>query len=255
MGIYNCADTLDEAIESVLNQTYKNWELVMCDDCSTDNTYNIAKRYSDKYDNIVLLKNEKNMRLAYSLNRCLEVSRGEYIARMDADDENMPERLEKQVEFLNNHKEYSVVSCRAVIFDGNKENTVRGKEGEPQKEDMIKGAPFMHPTIMMRKKAYDKLNGYTVSDRTKRGQDLDLWFRFFKEGFRGYITSDVLYKYHESPSDFKKRTLKTAYGYTKTNLYGYRLLEFPKYKWIMAFKPFISAIVPNFIMIIYKKKR
>ena len=69
MGIYNCADTLDEAIESVLNQTYKNWELVMCDDCSTDNTYNIAKRYSDKYDNIVLLKNEKNMRLAYSLNR------------------------------------------------------------------------------------------------------------------------------------------------------------------------------------------
>ena len=83
MGIYNCEDTLAEAIDCILNQTVSDWELILCDDGSTDGTYDVAKRYRMEYpDHIRLLRNKKNRGLNYTLNRCLKVSRGKYIARM-----------------------------------------------------------------------------------------------------------------------------------------------------------------------------
>ncbi|MEO2261829.1 glycosyltransferase family 2 protein [Dorea sp. YH-dor228] len=83
MGIYNCAETLPESIESILNQTFTDWELIMCDDGSNDNTYHVAEWYASVYQNkIVLLKNEKNRGLNYTLNKCLEAVKGKYIARM-----------------------------------------------------------------------------------------------------------------------------------------------------------------------------
>ena len=103
MGIYNCATTLPEAIDSLYAQTYKDFKLILCDDGSTDNTYEVAKKYADKYDNIVLLRNEKNMKLAYTLNHCLEYADTEYVARMDGDDISIPERFEKQIKFLDTH--------------------------------------------------------------------------------------------------------------------------------------------------------
>ena len=111
MGIYNCAETLPEAVESIICQTYENWELIMCDDGSTDGTYKIASEYKEKYpDKIFVLKNEENMGLNYTLNRCLESAKGEYIARMDGADISLPERLEKELVFLNAHPEYAIVS-------------------------------------------------------------------------------------------------------------------------------------------------
>ena len=77
MGIYNCEETLAESIESILSQSYKNWELIMCDDASTDGTYQIARRYADHYsDRITLIQNKTNQRLAASLNRCLTYATG-----------------------------------------------------------------------------------------------------------------------------------------------------------------------------------
>ena len=104
MGIYNCASFLPVAIDSILEQTFKDWELILCDDGSKDDTYSVAKLYVDKHpDKIIQLRNEKNMHLAATLNRCLSVARGEYIARMDADDRCMPKRLEIEVAFLDEH--------------------------------------------------------------------------------------------------------------------------------------------------------
>ncbi len=82
MGIYNCESTLEEAIESIINQTYENWELIMCDDCSSDGTFEVAKKYKDKYPNkIKLIKNEKNITLGPTLNRCMEYVEGKYICK------------------------------------------------------------------------------------------------------------------------------------------------------------------------------
>ena len=119
MGIYNCSETLDDAINSILNQTYKNWKLIMCDDASSDDTYSIAEGYAQKYNNIILIKNKKNMGLNYTLNKCLELVDTEYVARMDGDDISLPYRFEKEIKFLIEHSEYSIVSTNMYYFDEN----------------------------------------------------------------------------------------------------------------------------------------
>lgn len=248
MGVHNNETTIKRCIDSIINQTYEKWELIICDDCSSDGTYDVLKGYEKKDNRIVLIKNKKNCKLAKSLNNCLAIAKGTYVARMDADDECLSDRIERQVDFLQENPEFAVVGGAAKIFDGEKITSVRKMKAMPDKGDVIYGPVFMHPTIMMRKKAYDKLKGYTVLPRTDRGQDWDLWFRFFKAGFKGYNLQEPVLIYHESKNDFKKRTMKTAKMYTATALYGYKLLKVPFYKYVFAFKPIISVLVPYKIL-------
>ena len=134
-AIYNCENTVEEAINCILHQTYTNWELILIDDCSSDNTYNVAKRISESDDRIKLFKNERNLTLAPTLNKCLEKANGEYIARMDGDDICTLNRFEKEIAFLENHPEYALVSCQMDLFDDNGVyGTVKYKE-KPEKSD------------------------------------------------------------------------------------------------------------------------
>jgi glycosyltransferase EpsE len=253
MGIYNCADTLPQCVDSILAQTYSDWELIMCDDCSKDDTYDIASQYAQKYSNIIALRNEKNYKLAYTLNKCLAYANGKYIARMDADDISLPTRFEKQVAFLDGHSEYHVVGSSVIVFDETGDKLIRKSMEHPVKECLKKTVPFTHPTIMMRKEVYDALDGYQVLKRTNRCEDRDLWFRFFAEGFGGYNIQEPLLKYHESLSDYKKRNLKSAWQGAQTRLYGYRLLHFPLSDYPYLARPIISALVPDKIMYYYQK--
>ena len=100
MSVYNSEATLRESIDSILAQTYPDWEFIICNDASTDGTQAILEEYAEKDpERFILLKNEENKRLAFSLNRCLEKATGFYVARMDGDDISLPERFEKQVCF------------------------------------------------------------------------------------------------------------------------------------------------------------
>lgn len=166
MGIYNCANTLPEAIDSILNQTYTNWELILCDDASTDNTYQVALKYQQKYpDKIILLKNEKNLTLAPTLNKCLAMASGEFIARMDGDDLCEPERFDLEIEALKQNSDFSIVSCSMDLFDsGGTFRTVRHKE-YPTQKDLIHGPQFCHAGCMVRTDAIRAVNGYSESDR------------------------------------------------------------------------------------------
>lgn len=254
MGIYNCADTLDEAIGSIIAQTYTNWELIMCDDCSVDKTCMIAEDYSKKYSNIKYIRNDENSGLAYSLNRCLELANGEYIARMDADDINIKDRFEKQVQFLNKNKQYDVVGSNMILFDEHGDKGIRKSVEEPDLKTLKCCVPHAHPTIMMRKKAYDVLNGYQVLPRTRRGQDADLWFRFYALGFKGYNIQEPLYKYHESENDFKKRSWKTAWGYFMTQIYGFKLMQYPIYSYFRTLRPLLAMFIPRKLKYRLKQK-
>lgn len=256
MGIYNCEITLPDAIESILSQSYNNWELIMCDDGSTDSTYAIAKSYQEKYpDKIVLLKNDKNLRLAASLNKCLSVSRGEYIARMDGDDESLPNRFEMEVSVLESNPEIMCVGTGLIVFDNEGEHGFRCTNEYPKRNSLVHGAPFSHPTIMMRKKAYDELHGYTVSPDTLRAEDIDLWFRFFSKGYKGYVIQQPLYRYRESVGDFNRRSMKAAIGTTKVCLRGYHLLQYPWYYYPYAMKPILMALIPKRMTYLYHKMK
>lgn len=254
MGIYNCENTLEKAIESILKQSYLNWELIMCDDGSCDETYRVAKRYAEKYHNIIVIKNEKNCKLAYSLNHCLKYATGKYIARMDADDESMEKRIATQVEFLERHPEYDVVGTAIQIKNGNVLSYVRRYPEFPMRQKVWRTVPHAHPTIVIKKSVIESLHGYRSCKETMRAEDLDLWFRFKMKGYNSYNIQEPLYLYQESKEDYKKRTVSAAIQTSKILLKYYREMKVPKKYWYLIFKPVIAALMPVSFMERYHKK-
>lgn len=245
MATYNCEKTLRASLDSILMQTYTDWEFIICDDCSTDGTFWILQEYQKKYpDKFVIIKNKVNSKLSYSLNRCLKVAKGTLIARMDADDESLPERLKQQVHFLEHNLEYSVVGTAMTPFDENGKKPTRYAKEIPTARDMLNRSPFFHATILMRKEAYEQVGGYTVSKRTVRAQDYDMWFRFFAHGLKGYNLQESYYLVLEDTQAIKRRTLKARCYEVQTKIKGYRLLHYPWYLYFYAFKPILAALTP-----------
>ena len=257
MGIYNCEDTLKDSIESIINQTYDNWELIICDDMSTDDTYNLAKSYVKKYPNkIKLIRNISNSGLAFSLNHCLKYVTGEYIARQDGDDISVENRFDIQVKFLNKNKHYDLVGSKMISFDENGINGLRGVSfDEPKSTDLSRSTTFCHATIMARSYVYRNLNGYRVNKYTTRCEDVDLWYRFFAKGYKGYNLPEGLYMVRDDLNSYKRRTLKSYFYLIKVNFDGYKVVKMPKKYYIFLMKPIISAIMPKSIMQMYHKKR
>lgn len=167
LSAFNCEVTLRDAVMSIVNQTCKDWELILCDDGSDDGTYQVALELSRKYpEKIILLRNEKNLGLNQALNRCLGQASGKYIARMDGDDISLPNRLEKEAEYLDRHPEYAIISSPMYYFD---EKGIWGKGdsiSDPSPADFVKGTPFCHAACMVRLSAYRKVGGYSSDPHT-----------------------------------------------------------------------------------------
>lgn len=254
--MYNCEGTLSETVESIINQTYTDWEIILCDDCSTDGTYNIALSYAEKYDRITLLKNETNMRAGHTRNKCVEYAKGEYLAMVDADDMSLPQRFEKQVAYLDEHPEMELVASGMIVFDETGEKLIRGiGEEYPLKKLIRLSVPFMQPTMMIRKAAFEKLGGYIVNEETMRAEDLDLFYRFRLANMNGYVIQEPLVRYHETTDDLYKRSVKAAKGMIKINKKYFKLLNVPKRWNFMIYKPLVSALIPKGIMAFYHKVR
>lgn len=249
MGAYNCADTIRESIQSIINQTFTDWEFIICDDNSTDNTYEILKEISQNESRIVLIKNDKNRGLSYSLNHCLKFAKGMYCARMDGDDLCDPTRFEKQVEFLDVNAEYGFVSTRMTRFD--EKGTYQIPEPmdsySPTKKDFVKGSPFCHAPVMIRKEAYEAVNGYRDIPHTLGVEDYDLWFRLYAEGYKGYILQEPLYHMFDGRDAAKRRTFKRRLNEAWVRRKGYKMLKIPYIYWIYIMKPIIIGFIPQWL--------
>lgn len=255
MGVFNCAETLGEAIDSILEQTYTEWKLIMCDDGSTDDTYGIALRYAEEYpDKIVVLKNEKNMGLNYTLNRCLSVADGELIARMDGDDVSLPNRFEKEVEFLNTHPEYSIVSSPMIYFDEDGEFKTGQGKGEPKIRDFAKGTQFCHAPCMVRHEAYDEVNGYSTEKRYLRVEDWHLWIKMYEKGYRGYNLTEPLYKMRDDRNAFCRRRFMYRINEARLTLEAIRRLRLPIWCSIYSIKPILIGLLPSKLYMYLHKK-
>ncbi|EDM29044.1 YveO [Lentisphaera araneosa HTCC2155] len=254
MAVYNCQDTVAEAIDSILNQTCQDFEFIICDDCSSDKTYEIVCEYAKRYpEQIKVLRNERNSKLAYALNHCLQHVQGKYVARMDGDDISVPDRLQKQSDFLEKNTEFSLVGSAISFFDNNGDWGKDIKKAIPNKYDLLKSGTFNHATIMMKKEAYEAIGYYTDLPRTLRCEDVDLWFKFFAKAFVGYNTSEILYRVRLDESGMKRRTFALRLNSIKTRIAGYQLLNFPWYCYFFILKPFIAGLIPNSLMLIYHK--
>ena len=247
MGIYNCADTLVEALESLESQTYKKFKVVLCDDGSKDDTFAVANKWAETHPNYIVIKNDHNMKLAATLNHCLDYADTEYVARMDGDDLSVPTRFEKEIDFLDSHPEYAMVSCPMIYFDeGGDYKTGVAKE-KPQKEDFKYNTPFCHAPILMRRDALEKVGRYTAEPKTERIEDYYLWHKFYCNGFQGYNLQEPLYKMRNGRDAFARRKVSDRWRGYKLTPDGCRFLVFSM-PWGDGLPALSKALIPSFLV-------
>jgi len=219
MPVYNEEKFLKEAIESILNQTFYDFEFLIIDDGSEDGSHDIIQSYQDER---IILISRKNHGLAYSLNEGIEKGRGKFIARMDGDDISLPQRLKKQDNFLETHADIGIVGTWAIIMTENGEDLYL--EERPLKDMeirkfLMRTSPFFHGSVMFRRDLFESCGPYP--QEFKWGQDWVLWHRFAAKTNLANI-GEPLYKYRMRPGGAINRPKKEK---EKLNTIIYRYLE------------------------------
>lgn len=194
---YNAENFLGNTIKSIIAQQYSCWELILVDDGSSDNSLNIAKYYANRDSRIRVISDGENKKLPARLNQLISESKGAYVARMDADDIMHPQRLEKQLQFLEKNKHYDLVSSGLISIDS--QNKVKGFRCVSQLYDEFSSPnlsyPIVHPSIMARKAWYER-NQYSLA--YPRAEDFELWTRAIKsKDFKMAVLPDLLLYYRE----------------------------------------------------------
>jgi len=208
MSVYNGEAYLKEAIESVVNQTFKNWELIIINDCSTDSTGDILAGFSKKDERIKVHTNEVNLKLPASLNKAISLCGGKYIARMDADDICLPDRLEKQYKFMEENGDVALSSCRFMTV----KNGVYASGGAGGRCDnnslramLLVVNPILHPGVIAKAEVMKKLKYDTTLTCT---EDLELWTRMVMENYKMQILPEYLLIYRLHDKQITSTTLE-----------------------------------------------
>lgn len=254
MSAYNCEKFLAEALDSILQQSFSDFELILFDDGSTDNTENIIRKYAAKDSRITPIYNEKNLGLTVNLNRGIKLSRGPYIARMDADDISLPERFEKQVYFLDNNPDIDLVGTYAIdIDDLGKEIHLRMM---PLKHREIinllpKANPITHSSVMLRKESFKKIDFYNEAYRII--QDYEMWFRAAEVGLKFENLNEVLLKYRMDSDYAARKSLKYRLYDCKLRLHSFKYINLPYYLYFYAFIPVLLGLIPKKLYFRIKK--
>ncbi|MBQ5712142.1 MAG: glycosyltransferase [Oscillospiraceae bacterium] len=246
MGIYNCASTLPEAIDSVLAQTFPDWELILCDDGSSDDTYQVAQTYRTAHpDRIILIRNDRNRGLNYTLNHCLAHARGELIARMDGDDLSVPERLEKEYAALMADPSLSVVSCAMSYFDEHGEFTRANTLPEyPEPRMLVHGTIHCHAPCLMRAEAIRGVGGYSVDEKLLRVEDWHLWLKIYAAGGRGRNLPEVLYKMRDDRDAAGRRKFKFRLNEAHVARLAVKTFSLPKWYYLYTLRPILVGLLP-----------
>ncbi|MEM0575269.1 glycosyltransferase family 2 protein [Flavobacterium polysaccharolyticum] len=205
MPVYNCELYIKEAIDSILNQTFTDFEFLIIDDASTDKTVSIVKEYNDC--RIELIEKPVNTGYTNSLNYGLKVAKGEYIARMDGDDISLPNRFEKQIAFLDANPE--VVLCGTAVKVIDSDRVIRYPEfNDYIKLEFLSQNCIVHPSVMIRKSILDF---YSISYDTNKepAEDYNLWVKLLNYG-NLYNIQEVLlyYRVHSSQVSQKRFNLQ-----------------------------------------------
>lgn len=207
MPIYNTAPYLREAMDSMLSQTFTDYELIVLNDCSPDNAEEILDTYDDP--RILRYRGEKNVGLSNVLNVGIGLARGKYIARMDSDDISLPNRLQVQVNYLETHPEIDLVSVGMQLFGAKEEVWIREQNPEKVKIHALFHSPVLHASSVWRKDSFES-HDLRFRQEMVPAEDYDLWTRALLKGLKLVNLPDVLYKYRMHPSQATLQTDKTS---------------------------------------------
>ena len=246
MSVLNCEKTLDESLNCLLAQTETRWELMICDDGSSDQTGTLIEKWRRRFpEKVTVLKNDRNRGLSCSLNRCLEAANGEFIARMDGDDLCSPERFAAELAYLRAHPDKVIVSTDMQCFDAEGVWGLRAYPTEPGPRDHVHGTPYCHAACMARTEAVRAAGGYSEAEDCERVEDYELWVRMASMGFRGGNIHEPLYQMRDDRNAADRRKWKYRVNEARVRLLAVRLLHLPAWMSVYALRPLIFGMLPG----------
>jgi glycosyltransferase involved in cell wall biosynthesis len=203
LPVYNGEDYLEDAIQSVLTQTYANFECIIINDGSKDGSVAIINKYNDAR---IRVYHQENQGLAATLNRAISLARGEYLARQDQDDASLPQRFEKQVAFLETHPACGMVGTRAEIVSNDRKTGRFHKHPADNltlKFELLFDNTFVHSSMMIRKSVFEKVSPYSTDASRQPPEDYELWSRIARE-FEIANLPEALLVYREVPKSMSR---------------------------------------------------
>ena len=261
MGVYNCPSEqmLNVCISSVLSQSFSDFEFLICDDGSENQTYRWLLDASKKDSRIRLLRHSQNMGLAQTLNDLIHLAKGELLFRQDVDDQSAPGRFEELLIAWKRHPECGIISSNILLFD---ENGFWGKMDYPEypsRQDFLFCVPFMHGAVSMKKSAVLQAGGYSSEKLTRRTEDIDLFMRMYVRGTVGYTVQKPLYYYLEDRAAHQRRKYRYKVDEARVKFRGYRALGLMPKGILYAVKPLLVGLLPYSVLkklkdVYYKRK-
>lgn len=213
MSVHNGEDYLNESINSIINQSFENFEFIIIDDGSIDNSFQILRQAENADKRIKVIKMSENQGLSIALKRGISIAKGKYVARQDIDDYSLDFRLEIQYEYMEKHKDVHVLgsNCKVVDVYGNQlyDNTNFSKIKNHKNHLLNAHAIFCHGSAFIRSKSLSEVGGY--NEYFYYSQDSELWLRFIMKGYKIHVLDEILYCFREPPiyhskkSEYKKR--------------------------------------------------
>lgn len=249
MGVWNPDQRmLKRAVDSILAQTFADFRFYICDDGSTNGAFTWLSDYARRDPRVCVLRHSRNRGLAAALNTCLRHCEGKYVARQDADDYSHPERLARQVDFLNRQENLSIVGSSILLCDD------RGVWGRkqfpkvPQREDFLFAIPFMHGALMLRRRALADCGGYRVCLRTRRAEDYELLMRLYARGHQGANLQEPLYAYREDKAAQERRKFRFRMDEVLIRAQGFWLLRLYPKAIPYVIKPLLVGLLPSAVL-------
>ena len=218
MPAKNAGEFVGAAVESIIDQTYKNWEMIVVDDGSTDETGKILQKFAKKDKRITVITNMQSKGIGASLNLALTKAKGKYIARMDGDDISLPNRLATQVAFLQKHPKIVAVGGQAEMIDG--EGEIFAYKHFPTdstklREMIMWMVPIQHPIMMARGEVYKQCR---YDETFKTAEDVELFIQLLKFGELGNVPQ-VVYQYRKADTSNGYHNLKQTFYLTLLGRY------------------------------------
>lgn len=258
MSVYNAQseEILRTAIESICSQTFLDFEFIICDDGSTDDTWEKLQKIAATDSRIQLIHNKENRKAGYARNCCIRQASGKYIAVMDADDISDPRRLEIEKEYLDEHRECDFVGTRSQFFikhiGDDEENYWFCKK--PVGENFLFSLPFAHPSCMFRAEALQKVNNYDESKQKIRMEDYDMILRMYEKGLYGENIDQVLYYLRRDENQYKRRKYRYRWNEAKMKYDCFSKLGLMPKAIPYIIKPLIVGLIPWRLSAILQKK-
>lgn len=257
MGVHgqNYCEKLELAVRSVLAQSLKEFEFLIFNDGSGPGMTAQLERLALSDCRIRLLKSEQRKGLAFGLNQCIRQAKGEYLARMDGDDYSLPQRFEKQIQFLKTHPSYDFTGCAAVLLDQGRRKGLRKMPRMPEKKDFLAFSPYIHPSVMFRRTVFERGGLYSEKKEHFRCEDYELFMRLYQKGFRGFNMQEPLFLYREEKESMKKRTVRSRIEETRLRHTSFRDLGLTGPKHVLAvLRPLAGGLIPDGLIWKMKQK-